>query len=93
VVVSVHVECDVGTAPGMFLFVLPPVLWMATSVLWMVVLAALGRYGAWVAVPVAIVLNVAMLWWLMAEVATPADYPDNICPANVPTWWPDFIPV
>ncbi|CAM5251266.1 hypothetical protein GCM10010329_07670 [Streptomyces spiroverticillatus] len=86
-------QCDVGVAPGLVAMGLALLLWFATSVLWTVVVWALGRYGTGLAVLVGVVANLGLVWWVMAVVATPADYPDDICPANVPEWWPGWVPV
>ncbi|MFJ2744398.1 hypothetical protein ACIO3O_32630 [Streptomyces sp. NPDC087440] len=93
VVVRIWRECDVGTAAGFFWAPLALLLWVATAVLWTVVVWALGRYGVGVALAAGVVANLGLVWWVLAVVATPADYPDPLCPANVPAWWPEWVPV
>jgi hypothetical protein len=49
--------------------------------------------GRVAAVAVVVVELLIIAWVVLAFVATPADYPDHMCPGNVPAWPPSWLPV
>ena len=98
-VAHAYATCDVGinasANAGSFLIGLP--------VLWAVNTYVFAKVFAWVSGPtwrrraLGIVAGLGALaflaWLLFAWQGTPSDYPDPICPSNVPPWWPSWIPV
>lgn len=94
----VFAACDVGLNAGatsMALTIVLPILWGLNVAVFVaafaVVRATTRRRSA--AVGAGLVALVLVAWLLIAWQVTPADYPDPICPANVPPWWPSWIPV
>jgi hypothetical protein len=85
---------DVGNGPTM-IFVGIPVAFVVNIVLFSLVFRFMrsGKGGAFfmpfLAATIAIVIaDLALFSWA----GTPATNPANICPANVPPWWPTGIP-
>lgn len=90
--------CDVGinaAANGFTLLFVLPLLWGANATAFGVAYATVSLAG-WARRPLAIVAGLLVLtmlaWALFATFGTPAGYPDPMCPANVPPWWPSWIP-
>jgi hypothetical protein len=95
-----YAACDVGinaSANGStLLFIGLPVMWVLNAVVFGAVLARVSG-PTWrrraLGVPAALAALVFVAWLLFAWQGTPSDYPDPICPSNVPPWWPSWIPV
>jgi len=85
---------DVGNGPTM-VFVGIPIAFVVNFVLFSLVFRFMrsGKGGAFLmpllAATIAIVIaDLALFSWA----GTPAANPANVCPANVPPWWPPSIP-
>lgn len=91
-------DCDVGinaSANGFTLLVVMPQVWMLDTALFALVFALLwpgGRVRAGVATVAGLVAIVLVAWLVFARIGTPADYPNDFCPGNVPPWWPRWLP-
>ncbi|RIQ11799.1 hypothetical protein [Jiangella rhizosphaerae] len=93
-----HADCDVGLNAGanlLAVLMVLPVVWGLHAAAFAAASAGVGRVTR--RAPAGLVagaLTVVLLAWLLfAWVGTPSDYPDPICPANVPPWWPSWLPV
>jgi hypothetical protein len=85
--------CDVGVNASansyeLTLFVFPA-LFMVTAAV--VALTLRLTPGHIVAAAVVVAELLLITWVVVAYVATPADYPDPICPGNVPAWLPSWL--
>lgn len=87
--------CDVGggaSANSLSLAVMCPAVWVVVGISWVLVRGLLGRIHPGAALLVGVLLNAWLLWFSVAWLGVLDSYPDPICPGNVPSWWPRFIP-
>lgn len=93
VVANAWSACDVGVNAAANSFELTvfvfPMLFLATAAL--VTLTLRWATGRVAAVAVVVVVLLLITWMVLAFVATPANYPDPICPVNVPAWLPPWL--
>lgn len=94
-----YAACDVGinaSANELALQFMLPVMWVLNAVVFAAGLALVSG-PTWrrraLGVAAATAALVFLAWLLFAWQGTPSDYPDPICPSNVPPWWPSWIPV
>lgn len=95
VVGRVWAACDIGAngaADGMTLLGLAPVVWIAAAVPWVVLHGTLGRRHPRAALAAGLVFSVWFTWFLVTWLGMADSYPAPLCPGNVPSWWPSFIP-
>ena len=90
---------NLACVPAVNFFVLVfglPVLWVVNCGVFGAAFAVVpGARWPWrVLGALAGLLALTLLAWVpFAWQGTPADYPDPFCPANVPPWWPSWLPV
>ncbi|MFD8420834.1 hypothetical protein [Streptomyces sp. NPDC059466] len=87
--------CDIGVdaaANSLTLLFLVPPIWVAAAVPWVLLHRTLAKRHRGTALAAGLVLNLWFAWVLVTWLGMPDSYPAPSCPANVPPWWPSFIP-
>ena len=86
--------CDVGSnaANSMSLLFLAPLIWIAAAVPWVSFHGTLGRRHRLAATTAGLAFTLWFTWFLVTWLGMPDSYPAPVCPANVPPWWPSFLP-
>ncbi|GAA5022663.1 hypothetical protein GCM10023335_54730 [Streptomyces siamensis] len=87
--------CDIGVnaaANSMTLLFLAPLIWIATTVPWVILHSTLGRRHRRTARMAGLIFTLWFTWFLVTWLGMPDSYPAPFCPGNVPPWWPSFIP-
>lgn len=52
-----------------------------------------GTLAAYAAAFVLALVPLVFSVWAVMDFAIPENYPDPVCPDNVPSWWPSWLPV
>ncbi|WP_326662717.1 hypothetical protein [Streptomyces sp. NBC_00385] len=76
----------------MTLLFLAPLIWIAAVVPWVLLHSTLGKRHRRSALTAGLVFTVWSTWFLVTWLGMPDSYSAPLCPANVPPWWPGFIP-
>jgi hypothetical protein len=87
--------CEVGVnaaANSMTLLFLVPLIWIATSVPWVILHSTLGRRYPHTALVTGLVSTLWFAWFLVTWLGMPDSYTGPLCPGNVPPWWPSYLP-
>jgi hypothetical protein len=87
--------CDIGVnanATSLTLLVLSPLIWIAAAVPWIVLYGTLGKHHPRAALLGGLLFTVWFTWFLVTWLGMVDDYPDPLCPGNIPPWWPSLIP-
>ncbi|GAA2334321.1 hypothetical protein GCM10010431_66860 [Streptomyces kunmingensis] len=87
--------CAIGgnaAANSLTLLFLAPLIWIAAAVPWVILHSTLGKRHRRTAQIAGLVSTLWLAWFLVTWLGMPDSYPAALCPANVPPWWPSFIP-
>lgn len=97
-IASIWSSCDVGVndsaSSGFLLIFYLPLAFVVFSVAAGVTHSVMAK---WTNEPLAfggaVAVDIAIGWTVIAWIGVVDDYPAPICPGNIPSWWPDVIPV
>lgn len=87
--------CDIGSgaaANSITLLFLAPLIWIAAAAPWVILYGTLGKRHRRTALTTGLVFTLWFAWFLVTWLGVPDSYPVPLCPANVPPWWPSFVP-
>lgn len=97
-IANIWSSCDVGVNgsanSGFLVIVYLPLAFVVFSVAAGVTHSVMAKWtNATVALGSAFAVEIAIGWTVIAWIGIVDDYPAPFCPGNIPSWWPDFIPV